>query len=153
METKSINQQWIVSEVELNYVRREPTRVKISSSRNAHKVFEQVWADGKMDLLEQFWVLFTNRANEVLACSLLTSGGITGTVVDLRILFATALKLNAVGIVIAHNHPSGQLLPSSQDISITKKIKSAGEMLDIPLLDHMIMTSEGYYSFADNGHL
>jgi len=103
-------------------------------------------------LYEEFMVLLLNRANRVLGCLKLSKGGLTGTVVDLRILYGTALKAMASGIIIAHNHPSNNLSPSDEDRKLTKKIRDAGKLLDINLLDHLILGTDGsYVSFADEG--
>lgn len=95
--------------------------------------------------------MLLNRANKVLGYYLVSIGGLTGTVVDQRIIFQVALKANACSIILAHNHPSGQLTPSQADIDLTKKIVSAGQFLDITVLDHIILTAENSYSFADEG--
>lgn len=97
--------------------------------------------------------MFLNKANKVLGIFEVSSGGISGTVADPRLIFVAALKTNCSGIIISHNHPSGNLKPSRQDEELTQKIKHAGEFLEIKLLDHIIITSEGYYSFADEGLL
>ena len=102
---------------------------------------------------EEFWILYLNYSNKVIAKSQLSKGGITGTVVDIRIVFKIALEQNATSIILSHNHPSGKLQPSDADITITKKIKMAGQQLDIPVLDHLIITEKGFYSFNDNGIL
>jgi DNA repair protein RadC len=104
------------------------------------------------DLLhEEFWVLCLNNSNKVVYKHQLSKGGITGTVVDSRLLFKVALEQNATSIILAHNHPSGTLIPSDADNQITKKIKTVGDSLDIRVLDHLIITQNGYYSYADSG--
>ncbi len=112
-----------------------------------------VWNENKIDFVEQFKILILNRANRVLGIVEISSGGVTGTVADPKLIFAAALKANACGIIISHNHPSCNLNPSRADEELTQKIKHAGKFLDITLLDHVIVTSEGYYSFADEGLL
>lgn len=102
---------------------------------------------------EFFYVMLLNRANRAIGIFQLSMGGITSTVVDLRILFQAAIKANASQIIMAHNHPSGQLKPSETDIALTKRIKSAGEILDIAVLDHLILTADSFYSFADEGQI
>ena len=102
---------------------------------------------------EEFWVLYLNNANEVLSKYQLSKGGITATLVDVRLLFKKAIELSAVAVVICHNHPSGSLNPSREDKKITKKIKEGGLSLDIKLLDHLIITEKSYFSFADNGEI
>ncbi|KIO42806.1 MULTISPECIES: RadC family protein [Porphyromonadaceae] len=102
---------------------------------------------------EEFWVIFLNTGCRVKSCERLFSGGMEGTLVDMRILFRKALEMKARSFVIAHNHPSGNIEPSNQDIELTRKIRKAGDTLDIILLDHLVITSHGFYSFADYGIL
>ncbi len=102
---------------------------------------------------EEFWVIFLNTGCRVKSCERLFSGGMEGTLVDMRILFRKALEIKARSFVIAHNHPSGNIEPSNQDIELTRKIRKAGDTLDIILLDHLVITSHGFYSFADYGIL
>lgn len=144
-----------VSEVELVYKSIIPasTRTLIKSSYDGYQVLLSYWDLNKIELLEQFKVLMLNRANAVLAISAISTGGITGTVVDIRLILATALKLNATSLILAHNHPSGNLTPSVEDKKLTQKIKQAGSFMDIKILDHIILTREAYYSFADEGKL
>lgn len=155
METAE-NSSWkIVSEIDLIYKTKvkNSERPHITSSAYAFTLLKGCWDHGKIGFLEQFKVLLLNQSNRVLGIYEASSGGITRTVVDIRLLFAAALKAGAVGLVIAHNHPSGSLLPSNPDRCITAKIAKAGELLDIKLLDHLIITEESYYSFADEGAL
>ena len=144
-----------VSEVELIYKSKMKAsdRPKITSSKDAYNILIHCWNENKLDLQEQFKVLFLNRANKVLGVFEVSTGGITGTVADSRLIFAAALKMNACSLVLSHNHPSGNLKPSRQDEELTLKIKQAGELLDIKVLDHIIVTGEAYYSFADEGLL
>jgi len=100
---------------------------------------------------EEFWVLYLNNSNKVIYKAQLSKGGITGTVVDIRLLFKMALEQNATAVLLTHNHPSGKLLASEADIQITKKIKEAGKTLEIHVLDHIIITENGYLSFQDAG--
>ena len=102
---------------------------------------------------EEFWVLYLNNANKVLSKTQLSKGGITATLVDVRLLFKKAIEISAVAIIICHNHPSGKTEPSSQDKVLTKKIKEGGVSLDIKLLDHLIITEKSYFSFTDNGKI
>jgi DNA repair protein RadC len=104
-----------------------------------------------MCLREEFKMILLNRANRVLGLFTVSQGGQAGTVADPKIIFATALKANTASIILAHNHPSGNLKPSQADISLTQKLVSAGQLLDIAVLDHLILTSEEYFSFADQG--
>lgn len=154
METTTQNWQ-IVSEVELVYRSKVKAseRPQIKSSKEAYNLLRSSWDPGKIEYCEQFKILFLNQSFKVLGLYEMSSGGITGTVVDLRMLFSAALKANATSFMMAHNHPSGNTRPSEADKYITKKIKQAGEMLDIHLLDHLIITSESFYSFTDDGAL
>ena len=102
---------------------------------------------------EEFFCIFLNRANKVIKIDQVSKGGISGTVTDVRIIIKNAVLLTASGVIVAHNHPSGNLNPSESDIKITTKIKEAGNLLDIQLLDHLIIYDSDYYSFADNGVL
>lgn len=154
MET--LNQKWqIVSEIELIYKSKIKTaeRPQIKSSKDAYLLLKSSWDHGKIDYFEQFKILFLNHSFKVLGLYEMSSGGITGTRVDLRMIFSAALKANATNIMITHNHPSGNISPSEADKHMTAKIRQAGELLDIKLLDHLIITSETYYSFADEGAL
>ncbi len=99
---------------------------------------------------EEFWVLYLNNSNKILYKNCLSTGGITGTLVDVRLLFKKALEVSAVAIILCHNHPSGKLKPSKADIDLTQKINGGGKNLDIKVLDHLIITEEAYFSFADS---
>lgn len=147
--------QYQVSEIELIYrlKYKASTRPLIRDSKDAYEIFKQDWDENKIDFIEQFKVLLLNRANRVLAIYEVSSGGITGTIADPRLVFTAALKANTVSIVLAHNHPSGNLKPSRSDEELTQKIKEAGRFLDIKVMDHIIVTSESYFSFADEGLL
>lgn len=143
-----------LSEISINY---QP-KIKLSqlpkvvTSKEAEREFRALWSD-KLQHIEEMYLLLLNRANKVLGYSLISKGGISGTVVDLKIVFQIALKSNASSIILAHNHPSGNLKPSEADLRITKNIREAGKFMELPLLDHLILTDEGYYSFADEGIL
>ena len=123
---------------------------KITSSKSAFEIMQPIIGDL---LHEEFWVLFLNNSNKVIYKSQLSKGGITGTVVDVRIIFKMAFEQNAVSLILCHNHPSGVLQASDADKQITKKIKDAGKMLEINVLDHLIITTYSYLSFADEGLL
>lgn len=155
MEKTNVKRQWEVAEIQLAYKSnvKPSQRPKITGSKDAYQVFKESWDASKLELLEQFKAIFTNRANKVLGILEVSSGGIAGTVADPRLIFVGALKAAASGIIISHNHPTGNLTPSQADIELTRKIKEAGKFLEIQLLDHIIMTSEGYFSFADEGLL
>lgn len=122
----------------------------ISNSDDAYQVFKNQLSDLRT---EEFWAVFVNQSNKIVHLSKLTQGGISQSIVDVRILFKTALDHFATGIIIAHNHPSGSLKPSKEDINITKKIRDAGEFLSVQLLDHLIITQNSYFSFSDEGLL
>jgi DNA repair protein RadC len=125
-------------------------RPRISSSRDAFNAIAALLSDLHH---EEFWLLLLNRANEVMARERLSSGGASGTVVDLKIVLRTAIEAKACAFIAIHNHPSGNLEPSRADIELTEKLKQSGRMLDLPLLDHLIISERGYYSFADEGLL
>jgi DNA repair protein RadC len=154
MET--LNQNWqSVSEIELIYKTKVKSseRPQIKSSRDAYKLVLSTWDYNKIEFFEQFKVLLLNQAHKALGIYEISSGGIAGTVVDLRLIFSAALKANATSIMMIHNHPSGNLTASEADKQITRKVKEAGRLLDITLLDSLIITTESYYSFADEGAL
>ena len=119
---------------------------KITSSVSAFELMQPLIGDLQH---EEFWVIYLNNSNKVLQTTQLSKGGITGTLVDIRLAFKKALELGAVSLILAHNHPSGTLKPSESDIKLTAKIKKAGESLDITVLDHLIVTEKTYFSFAD----
>ncbi len=127
-------------------------RAKVKSSKDVYYWFKQIWSS-QIQTREEIYLLLLNRNNQILGYHTLSMGGITGTVADLRLLFAVALKSLATSVIVAHNHPSGNLEPSAADIELTRKIKDAGKIMEINLLDHLIITKNGYYSFADEGML
>lgn len=120
---------------------------KINSSNDAFELLLPRMGDLQH---EEFWIVYLNNANKVLLTSQLSKGGLTGTLVDLRIIMRQALEVGAVGLILAHNHPSGTLKPSEADQEVTQKIRKAAVALDIKVLDHLIITQQDYYSFADN---
>ena len=142
-----------VAEVELVYKTKVKAseRPKISSSKDIYDVLRQIWDENKIEMVEEFKVIFLNRGNRVTGVYEASSGGITGTVADPRLILAAAIKSLAVSIILSHNHPSGNLKPSRADEELTLKIKDAAKYHDIRVIDHIIVTSEGYYSFADEG--
>ena len=141
----------IVAALELGRRRKEAEIVKHDKITTSADVFDIMRAN-MVDLPhEEFWLLILNRANKVIKKELISRGGIAGTVVDNKIIFKTAVEHYASSIIICHNHPSGNLKPSEADIKITKSIKEAGKIMEIPLLDHVIITDTGFYSFADEG--
>lgn len=154
METSKKLQNWNqVAEIELVY----KTKVKaserpfINSSKTAYQLAIQSWNPDTIEFFEEFKILLLNQSNKVLGMYEVSSGGIAGTSVDLRLIFAAAIKANAVSLIMIHNHPSGQVKPSDADKQITNKVREAGNIIDVKLLDHLIITPETYYSFADEG--
>lgn len=142
-----------VTEIELTYYNKlkAKDRPQITRPVVAYKILEENWSH-QMSLLEEFNMLLLDRSNRVMSMIKLSKGGRTGTVVDLKIAFAAALKGLATGLIIAHNHPSGNLKPSEEDINLTEKFKQAGEILDIVIYDHIILSPDGeYYSFSEHG--
>lgn len=121
---------------------------QITSSKDAYQILKSHLSDLRT---EEFWAIFLNQSNKVIQLKQLTQGGINQSIVDVRILFKLALEQFATAIIVAHNHPSGSLKPSTEDINITKRIKEAGNILNIQLLDHLIITQNSYTSFADEG--
>lgn len=121
---------------------------KITSSKMIFEIMQPIIGELSH---EEFWILYLNNSNKVIHKAQLSKGGMTGTVVDIRLIFKTAFEYNAVSIILAHNHPSGKLLASESDVQITKKIKEASKCLEISVLDHVIITENDYYSFNDNG--
>lgn len=141
----------IVAALELGRRRKETPGndvVKITTSADAFAVLLPVFADLNH---EEFWILILNQANYVIGKHLISKGGMAGTVADPKIIFKTALEHNAAYVVLAHNHPSGNLKPSQQDLNITKKLVEAGKMLDLHVLDHLIVTNKLFFSFGDEG--
>ena len=126
------------------------TDSEISNSKDAYQFLAQYMAEL---VHEEFWVLYLNRANKVISKELLSSGGISGTIVDIRILLKRCVELLSSSVVLLHNHPSGNLHPSEEDKKLTKKIREACLQLDIQVIDHIIITYKGYFSFADEGLL
>lgn len=142
-----------LAEIKVKYstkVKKED-RIQITSSEDAFKVLLEIYDMTTLEYQESFYVLLLNRANEALGYKCVSVGGISGTVVDTRQILGLALKCNAVSIILSHNHPSSSKAPSQTDIELTKKIKAGGEILDTLVLDHLIITTEGYYSLADEG--
>jgi len=149
--------KWIykVAEVELSYkpsIKRKE-RLKIKSAKDAYQVLMSTFREGTVEHREYFKVLLLNQSNEVLGYQLVAECGISACPVDIRVILQSAILTNASGLIVAHNHPSGNLEVSSQDISITQRIKEAARLLDIALLDHLILTADSYTSFADEGLL
>lgn len=155
MKNLKKDQNWQVGEVQLMYKTsvKQSTLTKIDSSQVCYKVFIQIWDENKIQHFEQSKILMLNKANKVIGMYEVSSGGVDSTVVDLRMIFSAALLANATAIILAHNHPSGNLTPSQSDIDLTHRIRNAGQIMNIGLIDHLIITTEGYYSFAEQGLL
>ncbi len=149
-EAKAIS---IVAAMELGR-RRKLSEIKekskISSSRDVYDLMHPILADLPH---EEFWIVLLNRANKVISTQKISQGGIAGTVIDSKLIMKAAIDQLASSIILCHNHPSGNKLPSMQDKNITKKIREAGIIMDIPILDHIIVTENGFYSFADEGEM
>lgn len=143
----------IVAALELGRRRKEadaPARTTITCSRDIYRVMQPHLQDLPH---EEFWVMLLNRANVVMRTVSISRGGVAGTVADPKLIFKEALEQLASSIVLVHNHPSGNRNPSAADIALTRKLKEAGQLLDLPVLDHLIFTDQGYHSFADEGML
>ena len=149
-EAKAIS---IIAALELGRRRKAeemPTKSQVKSSRDAYEALAPHIADLGH---EEFMILLMNRNNQIMGFERISSGGVAGTVVDPKIIFKRALDKKASSIILAHNHPSGNLKPSSQDIKLTKSLVASGALLDLPILDHLIITEQGFFSFADEGML
>ncbi len=142
-----------LAEIKVSYTNQNTQKKKVLHSKDIYEAIMPNWNSETIEYIEESKIILLNRANVILGVYELSKGGISGTVVDLRIILAVALKCNASNIVLIHNHPSGNLQPSEQDKAITKKLREASKLLDLLLLDHLIISKEGYYSFADNGIL
>ncbi|TRX13327.1 RadC family protein [Flavobacterium gawalongense] len=147
-EAKAIS---IIAALELGRRRRAEDAVeltKITSSKTIFEIMQPIIGELPH---EEFWIVYLNNSNKVISKSQLSKGGITGTLVDVRLVFKTALETGATGLILCHNHPSGTLIPSDADKQITRKLKLAGDSLEIKVLDHLIVTETNYFSFVDEG--
>ena len=153
MNSKILDIDYTVGEVELTYKSTSKSRNKIYSSEDAYKYLLRTYKEGTICYKEYFNVLFLNQSSQVLGYTLISEGGITDTTVDVRVILQAALLTNSVALILAHNHPSGNLKPSRQDMEITKQVKNAAQLMRITVIDHLILTDAGYYSFADEGQL
>ncbi|MFH1118246.1 MAG: JAB domain-containing protein [Bacteroidota bacterium] len=140
-----------VAEIQITWSHKVPVKDRpcIKTSRDVYDILVSNWPN--IEYVESFYSVLLSRANKVLGVKLISIGGTAGTVVDPKCVFQAALKSNAAFLVLAHNHPSGNLKPSQADIDLTRKLKQAGAMLDLPVLDHLIITAEAYFSMADDG--
>jgi DNA repair protein RadC len=141
----------IVAALELGRRRKETVATPIQKIGSAIDAYQLLWPDFADLNHEEFWILLLNRANHVKSKHLISKGGQSGTIADPKIIFKTALEQNAAYIILAHNHPSGNLKPSTEDVRLTKKLVEGGKMMDLLVVDHLIITDKGYYSFADEG--
>ena len=139
-----------LAEITVNYSTKVKAadRPRVRSSQDADQLLRLVFPS--LEHVEYFFIICLNRANQVLGFHQVSKGGITGTVTDVRVIFQVAIKTNSSCLILAHNHPSGNLQPSEADLKITRKIKDAGTLLDIPVLDHLILSQDGYMSMADD---
>src|SRR5882762_7110937 len=155
MENTNGKKLYEVAEIQLIYKSdvKPSLRPKVNGAKDTYNVLLENWDDSKIEFVEQFKVMLLNRANKVLGIFEVSTGCSTGTVADPKLIFAAAIKSNACGIILAHNHPSGNLQPSQADIDLTRRMKEGGKLLEIQVLDHVIVTTEAYYSFADEGVL
>lgn len=149
-EAKAIS---IIAALELGRRRKNEDAIELTKITSSKSVFDIMQPLIGELAYEEFWVLFLNNSMKVLHKAQLSKGGITGTVVDVRIMFKLALEQNATSIILVHNHPSGSLQPSEADFEVTKKIKIAGKTLDISVIDHIIITETSYYSFKDEAKI
>lgn len=144
-----------VAEITIQYSANIPPEKRrcVRTSQESYAVFLDNWIDNTWEYQEVFRVLYLNRANDVLGIKTISMGGTSATVVDAKHVFGIAITSNASGIILAHNHPSGRLVPSKEDYALTQRLKKIGELLDIFVLDHLILSPFHYFSFADEGHL
>ncbi len=142
-----------VAELVVSYSPNIVSAQKISNSRETYSLITNSWNLNTIEMQEEVKVILLNKANKVLGIFDLSKGGISSSIIDVKIVLSIALKTLASGIIIVHNHPSGNLIPSQADISITEKLKSACKIIELNLLDHLIISSEDYFSFADEGML
>ena len=143
----------IIAALELGRRRKETSstnRVQVKTSIDVYQVLVPLFKDLNH---EEFWIVLLNRANKIMSKHLVSKGGQAGTIADPKIIFHIALTNHAASIILSHNHPSGNLKPSQADFELTRKLKAAGQFLDIPVLDHLIITDQGFVSFADEGFL
>ncbi|WP_025146570.1 RadC family protein [Pedobacter jeongneungensis] len=147
------NSLFNLAEIEISYKPKfKPVeRPQIDSASKAYSLLLNNWDVNKIELVEEFKIILLNRRNRVLGIVNISQGGMSGTIADPKIIFAVALKACASGIILSHSHPSGESNPSEADIRLTRKLTEAGKLLDLPILDHIIVCSDGYYSFMDEG--
>lgn len=147
-EAKAIS---IIAALELGRRRRAEEAVELTKITSSKMIFEVMQPIIGELAHEEFWIVYLNNSNKIISKSQLSKGGITGTLVDVRLVFKMALEMGATGLILCHNHPSGTLAPSDADKQITRKLKLAGDSLEIKVLDHLIVTENNYFSFVDEG--
>lgn len=150
---KKMNTERTVSEIQVSYYPCKIFETTLTTSCEVIEVLRTIWDESIIEMQEEVKILFVNSSNTVIGVYNLSKGGITGSLVDIRLILAVALKCLATGLILVHNHPSGNLNPSSSDLAIVKKLKTACKLLDITLLDNIIITKENYTSFNDEGLL
>jgi DNA repair protein RadC len=143
----------IVASMELGRRRQAENVGVVNTIKSSKDIYAVLLADLSDLISEEFWIIYLNHRNKIIGKEKISSGGLTATIVDIRMLFKGAVERLATSIILAHNHPSGTLKPSQADIKLTNKIKEAGQILDVQILDHLIISDTGYYSFADDGML
>jgi DNA repair protein RadC len=144
----------MIQEIELKYTAtKRTTQNRIITAQQSYDTFMKLWNQDTIELYEEFKILYMNRYNHIIGVYNHSKGGISGTVADVRLIIGMALKCAASAIILAHNHPSGNKNPSEVDIQLTRKIKECCETFDIILLDHIVLTSDDFYSFKENGLL
>jgi DNA repair protein RadC len=147
------NTHFRLAEIQLVYKQKYKIseRPQINTSVEVYNILRENWNFEIIEFLEEFKIILLNRANRVLGIVPISLGGTAGTIADPKVIFVSALKCNAASIILVHNHPSGNLRPSQADIDLTRKLKAAGQFLDLPVIEHVILTKDGYLSFADEG--
>jgi DNA repair protein RadC len=142
-----------VAEIKISYTSNYDDVVKITKSEDAYDLVIEYWNQDNIELLEEVKLILLNRANRVLGIHKLSKGGVSQSIVDIKLILSIALKCNATSIILVHNHPSGNLKYSKSDKNITSKLKDACKIVDLVLFDHLIVTKKSYYSFADDENL
>ncbi|WP_326981660.1 JAB domain-containing protein [Chryseobacterium sp. MYb264] len=148
-----MNTETTVSEIQVTYQPNKMSQTKLTTSSHVVEVIRTFWDNGIIEMQEEVKILFVNSSNTVIGFYSLSKGGITNSLVDIRLILSVALKCLATGLILVHNHPGGNLNPSSADLAIIKKLNTACKLLDIALLDSIIITKESYTSFNDEGLL
>lgn len=155
MKNKIVEPLFQAAQVELVYRNKVKAadRAVVRTSKEAYKLLLSSWDENRIELVESFRIMLLNRSNACLGISEISTGGATSCIADPKIIFATALKARACNLILAHNHPSGNVQPSNADIMVSRKVRQGAGLLDIQVLDHLIVTPDQYYSFADEGKL